>query len=40
VAPPIAAGYGMYVGGGATVTAMVLSVLAMVAAWSETSRSR
>jgi hypothetical protein len=40
VAPPIAAGYGLYVGGAATVTAMVLSVLAMVAAWSETSRGR
>jgi hypothetical protein len=40
VAPPIAAGYGLYVGGGATVTAMVLSVLAMVAAWSEASKSR
>jgi hypothetical protein len=40
VAPPIAAGYGLYVGGGATVTAMVLSVLAMVAAWSETGKSR
>jgi hypothetical protein len=40
VAPPIAAGYGLYVGGGAMATAMVLSVLAMVAAWSEASKSR
>ena len=40
VAPPIAAGYGMYVGGGAIGTAVVLSVLAMVAAWSDASRRR
>jgi hypothetical protein len=38
VAPPIAAGYGFYVGGAATALAVVLSVLAMVAAWSEASR--
>jgi hypothetical protein len=40
VAPPIAAGYGLYVGAAATVIAVVLSVLAMVAAWSEASRHR
>ncbi|MDT5126995.1 MAG: hypothetical protein QOH54_2639 [Mycobacterium sp.] len=40
VAPPIAAGYGFYVGGAATALAVVLSVLAMVAAWSEASRRR
>jgi hypothetical protein len=38
VAPPIAVGYGWYVGAAATVVAAVLSVLAMVAAWSEVSR--
>ncbi len=36
VAPPIAAAYGLYVGGAVIVVAVVLSVLAMVAAWSET----
>ena len=35
VANPVAAGYGLYVGGGAIVAAAVLSVLAMVVAWSE-----
>ncbi|MDP9166628.1 MAG: hypothetical protein M3O32_11310 [Actinomycetota bacterium] len=35
VANPVAAGYGLYVGGGAILTAAVLSVLAMVVAWSE-----
>jgi hypothetical protein len=40
VAPPIAAGYGFYVGGAATVVAVVLSVLAMVAAWSEGTKRR
>lgn len=40
VAPPIAAGYGFYIGGAATGVAVVLSVLAMVAAWSEGSRRR
>jgi hypothetical protein len=40
VAPPVAAGYGLYVGGGATVVAVVLSVLAMVVAWSGVSRRR
>jgi hypothetical protein len=33
-------GYGFYVGGVATAFAVVLSVLAMVAAWSEASRRR
>ncbi|MCW2558584.1 MAG: hypothetical protein JWP55_2548 [Mycobacterium sp.] len=40
VAPPIAAGYGFYIGGAATAVAVVLSVLAMVAAWSEGSGRR
>jgi hypothetical protein len=40
VAPPIAAGYGFYIGGAATAVAVVLSVLAMVASWSEGSRRR
>ena len=40
VAPPVAAGYGLYVGGGAVVVAAVLSVMAMVAAWSEMGRQR
>jgi hypothetical protein len=40
VAPPIAAGYGFYIGGVATAVAVVLSVLAMVAAWSEGGRRR
>ncbi len=35
VANPVAAGYGLYIGGGAIVVAAVLSVLAMVVAWSE-----
>jgi hypothetical protein len=35
VGSPVAAGYGLYVGGGAVVAAAVLSVFAMVAAWSE-----
>jgi hypothetical protein len=35
VGNPVAAGYGLYVGGGAVVAAAVLSVFAMVAAWSE-----
>jgi hypothetical protein len=38
VAAPIAAGYGLYVGGVATLVAVVASVLAMVAAWSEAGR--
>jgi hypothetical protein len=40
VAPPIAAGYGFYIGAAATAVAVVLSVLAMVAAWSDGSRRR
>jgi hypothetical protein len=40
VAAPIAAGYGFYIGGAATAVAVVLSVLAMVAAWSEGSKGR
>lgn len=40
VASPVAAGYGLYVGGGAVVVAAVLSVFAMVAAWSERGRRR
>jgi hypothetical protein len=40
VAPPIAAGYGFYIGGAATAVAVVLSVLAMVAAWAEGSGRR
>jgi hypothetical protein len=40
VASPVAAGYGLYVGGGAVVVAAVLSVFAMVAAWSELGRRR
>jgi hypothetical protein len=38
VAPPIAAGYGLYVGGVATAVAIVVSVLAMVVSWSEVRR--
>jgi hypothetical protein len=38
VAPPITAGYGLYVGGAVIVVAVVLSVLAMLAAWSEAGR--
>jgi hypothetical protein len=34
VGNPVAAGYGLYVGGGAVLVAAVLSVFAMVAAWS------
>lgn len=40
VAPPIAVGYGFYIGAAATAVAVVLSVLAMVAAWSDGSRRR
>jgi hypothetical protein len=36
----VAAGYGLYVGGGAIVAAVVLSVLAMIAAWSVRGRIR
>jgi hypothetical protein len=40
VGNPIAAGYGLYVGGGAVVAAAVLSVFAMVAAWAGIGRTR
>jgi hypothetical protein len=40
VGNPIAAGYGLYVGGGAVVAAAVLSVFAMVAAWAGMGRTR
>src|SRR3954447_15908691 len=35
---PVSAGYGLYLGGGAAVFAVLLSVWTMVAAWSATSR--
>jgi hypothetical protein len=34
VAPPVSAGYGLYIGATVTVSAVVLSVLAVVAAWT------
>lgn len=40
VGNPVAAGYGLYIGGGAVLAAAVLSVLAMVAAWSGAERRR
>jgi hypothetical protein len=40
VANSVAAGYGLYVGGGAVLVAVVLSVFAMVAAWSGLGRRR
>jgi hypothetical protein len=40
VANSVGAGYGLYVGGGAVLVAVVLSVFAMVAAWSEMGRRR
>lgn len=40
VGNPVAAGYGLYVGGGAVLVAVVLSVCAMIAAWSGKGRSR
>jgi hypothetical protein len=40
VADQVAAGYGLYVGGGAVVVAAVLSVFAMVAAWSQLDHRR
>ncbi|MGH3644762.1 MAG: hypothetical protein ACREJT_11120 [Myxococcota bacterium] len=40
VANSVGAGYGLYVGGGAILVAVVLSVFAMVAAWSEMGRRR
>jgi len=38
VGPPIAAGYGFYIGVVATVFAAALSVLAMIVAWAEATR--
>jgi hypothetical protein len=38
VYPPVSAGYGLYLGAAAAVFAVLLSVWAMVAAWSATSR--
>jgi NCAIR mutase (PurE)-related protein len=35
---PVSAGYGLYLGAAAAVLAMLLSVWAMVAAWSAASR--
>jgi hypothetical protein len=35
---PVSAGYGLYIGAGATVFAVLLSVWAMLAAWSAASR--
>jgi hypothetical protein len=40
VGSPVAAGYGLYIGGAAVLAAAVLSVLAMVAAWSGAGRRR
>lgn len=40
VADPVAAGYGLYVGGVAVAAAIALSVLAMVVSWSERGRHR
>lgn len=40
VANPVAAGYGLYVGGGAVALAAVSSVFTMVAAWSDPGRRR
>lgn len=40
VGSPIAAGVGFYIGVAATVVAVALSVLAMVVAWAEASRTR
>ncbi|MGY4648593.1 hypothetical protein [Mycobacterium sp. URHB0021] len=39
VYPPVSAGYGLYVGTGVAVVAVLLSVWAMVSAWSSTRRS-
>lgn len=36
--PPVAPGYGLYVGAAVTALAVVLSVLTMVAAWSRAAR--
>ena len=38
VHPPVAAGYGLYVGAGVTVLAIVLSVWAMAVAWAADGR--
>jgi hypothetical protein len=38
VYPPVSAGYGLYLGASAAVFAMLLSVWAMLAAWSAASR--
>lgn len=40
VHPPVAAGYGLYIGAAVTVLAIVLSVWAMVAAWAASGRRR
>jgi hypothetical protein len=39
VYPPVSAGYGLYLGAAAAVLAVLLSVFAMVAAWSAVSRA-
>jgi hypothetical protein len=39
VYPPVSAGYGLYVGTAVAVVAMLLSVWAMVAAWSAAART-
>ncbi len=38
VHPPVAAGYGLYIGAGVTVLAIVLSVWAMAVAWAAVGR--
>jgi hypothetical protein len=38
VHPPVAAGYGFYIGAAVTVFAIVLSVWAMVVAWAAMGR--
>lgn len=38
VHPPVAAGYGLYIGAAVTVVAIVLSVWAMVVAWADVGR--
>ena len=40
VAAPVAAGYGLYVGGAAMVIAVALSVMTMVVGWADTGRRR
>lgn len=39
VYPPVAAGYGLFVGGALAVVAVILSVWSMMAAWSTTNRT-